>query len=493
MDGVTSLLEGARWGEWIARSSFRVSEHGCATLRFRQLVSHRAPAPDSTMMIETPSQNRYRHVEPLLALTIVSLKLRVLYANWGLAQGYDYRSWLEMFRAVDWFGRLPPPLVWGGSYHPPLSYLLARLVYAVYPHEVEASQVSSTLAIIFAFFAMREVMRRIGALYTVFGFWLLYGGFSIPLLIFLAVESTYDSWVLTWYLVVLLASVSMWWNPTPTQWWRRGRFLFGLLFCSVSLALGMFNKYSGLVAFFLPFFVILARRGVRSVFRECTAPILASVIAVAMFAPHYYERYYKSEGRWMPAAMDFQLVEQLKVVRAERDAAPGKFVLNVLRIPLEPRENDQLPVLDSFFDSTWLHTWTRDAWLGVQPPASLAVSKFYGRFFPFVFLAGTGYFFLRRRHLERNYRDLGLVLFLGGALYSACALYFAWKYPYWSWRIFKTKYMSGAVLFIAYVVGVALSDRRVRNSISWWRSPFESGAYYALIVFVLVNHLVPVY
>jgi hypothetical protein len=113
-----------------------------------------------------PRSDRYRYGEALLALSVVLLKLYVLYDTWGNAQGYDRGICLDMFNAVRWFAPLPASSALGYSYHPPLTFLIGRIVYGLYPHDVEASQISSTLAIWVAFFSLRYVLRFLGWLWT---------------------------------------------------------------------------------------------------------------------------------------------------------------------------------------------------------------------------------------------------------------------------------------------------------------------------------------
>jgi len=445
------------------------------------------------MKILTSWRERYRQVEGILAITIVFLKLRVLFATWGKPQGFDCPSWLEMFRLVRWFEPLPPPLTGGGNYHPPLSHLIGRLIYAVYPHEVEASQVASTLALLIAFFAMRALLLRIGVLYTVSGFWILYGGFSLPLFVFLAVETTYDSWVLAWFMLVFLCSVVSFWIVAPKTWWKSPRYSVGLLLLGSTLALGMLNKYSGLIAFSLPFLTIFSRRGLRAVFREISAPLFAITIGVMLASPLYYQRYYKAEGHWMPTAMDFQLTDRLVYERAKRDAAPVDFVAKMLRVPLAPREDEHTPVMDSFVDLTWFHTWKKDSWLGEQPPLSMAISQVYSKAFAWLSLSGAAYFCIRHRQILARFRHFGLILVAVACLYSASALCFAWKYPVWDWRVFKTKYMSAAALCIVYLASVPFQDGCFYRRHSIFVRAIEETAFFSLLAFMFINHLVPVY
>ena len=99
----------------------------------------------------SPQEYRWKHLEPLLLLAIVFLKLNVIYRTWSQVQGFDWGGWLPVMHWTHWFEPIPSTRSVGISYHPPLSDLLGRLIYTVYPHEVETSQILSTLSILGAF------------------------------------------------------------------------------------------------------------------------------------------------------------------------------------------------------------------------------------------------------------------------------------------------------------------------------------------------------
>jgi hypothetical protein len=440
-----------------------------------------------------PENQRYKHIDALLAVSVVLLKLHVLHDTWGRMQGFDAGGWIDMLHATHWFEPLPPPYLLWSSWHPPLSFLIGRLVYLVYPHEVEASQVVSTLAILVAFFALRHTMRCLGWLWTLPGLWLLYGGFSIPLIVCLAVETTYDAWVLAWFMLAFAASVSLFWHQLSPGWWKDNRFTRRLTLLGLILAAGLLNKYNGLIAFGLPFLIIAVRRGIKATLRESSAPILAALIALVVVFPFYYKHNYRVEGRWMPASMDARRAADLVVSRAERDAAPLAFIGHMLRYPRRLPRNPQEPVLDSFPHSFWLHTWTRDIWLGRQPQPSLTISCVYSGAFAVITLLGTVFFFIRRRRIPPVWRHLGWVILCIAAFQCVSALAFAWKYPMWDWRIFKTKYMSPTVFWIPYATAVGFSDDWFLARRTTWLRWFEELAFWALVAFTLINHLLPVY
>ena len=445
------------------------------------------------MEAHSSRSNRYAQVETTLALFLVLLKAQVVHATWGKVQGYDWGPWMEMFHATYWFEPIPPVRIWGASYHPPLSYLIGRLICLIYPHEIEVSQINSTLAVVVAFFCVRQVLKRIGWLWTLPGLWLLYGGISVPVIVSVGVETTYDSWVLAWYMMALAASVGLFWNATSPTWWKNNRTARKVTWLGLVFAAGLLNKYTGLLAFALPFIVILVRRGFLAVVRESTAPITAIAISVLVVFPLYYERNYKTEGRWMPAAMDWQRRDDLRVAIEKRDAAPVAFVVNMLKYPLKTPKDPQAPVLDSFTHITWLHTWTKDWVLAAEPEPALTVSRKYSQWFAATLLAGTVWFVARFRRIDKEWRDVGWVLLLVTAIYCGLALSFGWKYPLWDWRVFKTKYMTPAVFFIPYATAIVFADKSVIARLHGRLRFVEDLAFYALILFVALNHLLPVY
>jgi 4-amino-4-deoxy-L-arabinose transferase-like glycosyltransferase len=433
-------------------------------------------------------------IEFVLTTSMVLLKLYVLYATWGRIQGFDALPWLDVFRVTRWFEPLPGPKMLFYSYHPPLSYLLCRWIYAVYPHELEASQILSTLAIIGVAFALRSTLRTIGVLWTLPGLAMLYVSASIPLVVAMSVETSSDPVLFMWFTVTLAISAKLLWRATPAVWWRRPGYVAGVLGLGLALAAGLLTKFNAAFAFGLPFLVILARGGSRSLRREFRAPVLAATIGILLIAPFYYLHYYKPLGQIFPQPMEWMRADDLKAALKVRDANPWRFVTHVIRVPVEPITGTQDPVTDSFVHSIWLQIWKRDAALGRQGDLSLVVSDLYVRSFPVVVLASTLRFLIRRRTLPRAWRQLGHVLLPVSVMFCLALLYFGWKYPLWDWRIFKAKYIAPAVLWIPYCVTLPF----VSSSTSWarmarWNELRTNAVALLLMLFMFVNHLLPVY
>ena len=435
----------------------------------------------------------YRRLEIWLAASLVVLRGFVLWRTWGRAQGFDAPHWLAVMHATHWFEPLPLPRALIASYHPPLSYLLGRSIYDIFHRDVEASQLLSTLSIVGAFFALRSALRYIGYLGTLPGLILLYGGFSIPLIVWLGIETGYDALVFFWFMLAFAQSTRLFWNPPPDKWWTSPRYSFGAALLGLTLAAGMLTKFNSLIAMAVPFLFVFVRHGIKSWRRDIGPPLFALSVSVAVIAPLYHHRYVNAAGHREPAAMDWQRPIDLAVARAARDTAPLRFIVNMLRVPDRSMLDSQYPVVDSFFNSIWLHTWKRDGCLGLQRPPSIQVSNLYIVAFPLPLLAGTAWFLLRRRHIADAWRHVGWVLLAIAAIFCASALTFAWGYPLWDWRVFKGKYLTPALLWIAYSVGVCFADDRgcsMRPALRAWVARL---ALSLLLVFAVINHVMPVY
>jgi hypothetical protein len=436
---------------------------------------------------------RYRRVEPWLALLFLLLKVLLLRGTWGKIQGFDAPHWIDVLRVTHWFEPLPPPRALLASYHPPLSYLLGRLVVVFIPQEVEASQVLSTLSLVGAFFALRHALRHIGWLATLPGLILLYGGFSIPLLVWLSIETGYDGLVFFWFSLAFAQSIALFWQPVPKKWWRDAKFSFGVVLLGLTLAAGMLTKFSNLIALGLPFLVVFVRRGLHFWRRETVPSVLALVVSLIVVMPLYAHRYFAADSRHLQAAMDWQRPLDLAMARALCEKAPLRCWGNVLQLPNRSIIDSPYPVVESFLSSIWLQTWKKDGCLGVQPSPSLKVSNFYLQFFPLLLLGGTAWFIVRRRQIPKPWRHLGWVLIWIAILFCASALAFAWNYPLWDWRVFKAKYMTPAILWTAYAAGSLYSDQLFETRQKRWKQWAEQAALVGLIAFMVVNHALPVY
>jgi hypothetical protein len=210
-------------------------------------------------------------------------------------------------------------------------------------------------------------------------------------------------------------------------------------------------------------------------------------------APLYYGHYYKTEGRIFPSSMDWTFPAELRAARAARDAAPLKSLEHMLRLPPDPIAGASRAVPDAFVHIVWMQIWRAEEGLRVQPWLSSAMSDLYIRGFAGLVPAGTVWFLARRRQVPRQWREWGWILLTTCLLFCFSALAFGWGYPVFGYGVFKAKYMSPALLWIPYAAVLPLSGRSFDQAESGWRSIASTAALLVLVMFVCVNHLLPVY
>jgi hypothetical protein len=428
---------------------------------------------------------------------LVLLKLEVLYKSLGHLEGFDAQPWIDVFHATHWFRALPAPKSLFLAYHPPLSFLVCRAIFAVYPHEVEASQILSTLAMIGATFALRDTLRTTGILWTVPGLVMLYVTASLPLVVWLAIETSDDALMFMWFSVALALSTRLFWMPLPAGWRKKPRRLLAIAVLGVVLAGGLYTKFNALFAFPLPFLVIVTRRGVRALLREASAALVAVALAATLAAPFYVGRYYLPLHSLFPSNMDWLKANDLKVAIARRDAHPWRFWAHLLRVPTESVTGASSPARDSFLHCLWLQLWKRDeVALGTDRlpgSASVAVSNFYVRVFPAFLAVSASLLALARRRLPAAWRAWGVIAVVVSAIYCAGLLEYGWKYPVFDWTPIKAKYVVPAVLWIGYCAALPFVNRSAAPVPPRLRRVATAGGLLAVAGFMFVNHLLPVY
>ncbi len=433
-----------------------------------------------------------KRLEQALTACLILLKLSVLHGTFGRMQGFDCTPWMDVFHVTDWFKPLPNPRAMFGSYHPPLSYLLARWIYRVYPHDVECSQILSTIAAIGTVLSIRSVLRTMGVLWTIPGLTMLYCSTSIPLIVWMGIETSYDALVFMWFVLAMAISAKVFWDAGFS--WRRPAHVAGVVCLGLVLAAGLLTKFNALLAFELPILVLLARRGRRLRRGELGAALVAMTLGVALVAPFYYVHYYKLVGQVFPQAMEWRRTDDLKAAIAARDADRWRFVLHMIRIPTQRFVGSQEPARDSFFSCVWLHTWKKDRYLGDEAHFALHVGDFYARAALLMVLVGTSSFLFRASKLPEGWRHLGVVLLVVAVSFCVTLLYFGWKYPLWDWTVFKAKYITPATLWISYcvaVTGMTLLPRSGRAP-RLNRLKTRLGVLLLMVV-VFIDHIVPVY
>src|SRR3989344_2223724 len=391
-------------------------------------------------------------LEQLCCLTVIVLKVQVFMLKKGRMIGFDALSFVQTVQyIIDSHGELPSIFLNQSWMPPPLSFLLTAAMASPLQNIVIASQIVSSLSMIIVFLALRSLLKHIGLLWSVPGFVLLYLTSALPIVIFLSMETTYDSLVFAWAMLALLASVQLFWNP-PQQQKNFLRFSY-TAFLVLSIVGGLQTKSSGLLFVTIPFCVLFARRNRRNLYRDFRAATFLSVVSLVLVLPLYYQRYYRETGSFFPHNMEWRIQGELAEKRTERDAHPFITLWNILRVPALAFQWDRArPEYSSFPDTVWYETWKRDTYYALAGPVSpfaREVSNFYIFFFSIPLLFGSALFFFRS-DTDSPFQELGLLLFLVASLFALACIAFGYHFPVWGSAVFKTKYASPVVLWFTF-------------------------------------------
>lgn len=427
-----------------------------------------------------------RTKEQLLLWTFLVLHFTLLFVHWGNISGHDALEFLGTLKDTNLFGPLPDLYTYRTSYHPPLSFLLAKLLSFSTGNLITGTQLLSSASILGTFLLLRSTLRQINLLQTTPGVIFLYLSSSLPLYVYLSRAITYDSLQFFFTILTLHLSIRFFWQHSSTSPPRRNKASV-FLPLAVVLTAGLFTKYSALLNFSLPLFVILIRFHKPTSRASLASCLLAWSIAISASAPFYYTRYYQREQSWMPIGMEWQRKEDVSSARTLRDAHPILFILYVLRMP-ENLFLDEYPLQDSLWHRLWFDMWKGDPSWGPQTKASDVMSTFYATTFIPLFLLGLFLFILKKNRSRSALSDFGWILFLQGALSCAALLIFAYQYPLFDWGVFKAKYIPIALLFATYCIAIA--THFIRQYVKWITS---SSIFIGLLIFMMANHLLPVY
>lgn len=436
---------------------------------------------------------RWKIIEWCFLAALLVLRVQLLRMQWGHLQGFDAGPYMEMFERVDWFQAIPDVRASFTSYHPPLTYLLNKLIFFVYPHAVESSQMLSWLSVTGGLLFLRATLKYIGVLWTIPGICLFYLGASLPLFIFLSYVSSVDPLSFFWMMLALYLSVRLFWDLPEGRYRYGWRELLLVIFLMLTLAAGLLTKFTGLLSMALPFLVILVRAQRGKLLQGAVLAFALCGCTALIVSPFYYAQYYRDEGKIFPISLEWQRVETLQEVRYERDTHPIQFVSHMLRIPEKGFWKDSEPTMDSFFHSIWLQLWKRDAILGSQSPLSLLLSNMYIVIFFCTLVLGMVYFPVFYSRRMQAWNQLGYLLFGIALIFFLAMIVFAYQYPVWDWRVFKAKYMIPAFLWIPYCVGLIVHDTLRAIRIPWLRILAGASAVLVVFVFMFLNHVLPVY
>lgn len=424
----------------------------------------------------------------LLCITAI-LKFSLFYRRLGILYGYDAGEFTRTVQAYDFSGSLPALDAFFTSYHPPVSFFMAKFISILTGSNVIiGSQVLSFFSLLCSFLLLRGILRRIGLLHTVHGIVFLYLSASVPLFVRLATNSTYDSLVFFLGVATLYVSTELFWNPKSFSL-RKSECKKNLVLLFLILTIGLLTKYSCVLHLAIPFIVLMVRSKPTHVLQHCVVVSLLCILAIGAVSPFYYHRYYKQTGDWMPMAMDWKIPKAgLSRIRAVRDKHKLAFTLHTLRMPLT-HFTAISPIADSLPQEVWFEMWKPIT------PFQSGISKYmpdvYVHAFLPIFAFGFFLFFTRYRKRGNAVSDFGWILTVCAGIFLLSLLYFGYSYPIYQWLVFKAKYVPFVVLWITYLCALGMTSSFKKLEGTKFAALTSSAALWIVTAMIILNHTTP--
>lgn len=365
------------------------------------------------------------------------------------------------------------------SYHPPLGFLLPHSLMSLGVSDIVSVQLVSFAASLTAFFFLRATLQHLNLLYHPVSLAFLYLTASIPLQVYMAASINLDAIIVACASATLYVSIRLFWCENTRE--QTIRLTLGLI---AVLTFSLLTRFSGLILLTIPPLVAVFSPKTQFQFKRITAATFLSIFALALASPYYFNRYYKTEGVFLPSNND----GWIEPYQAERNQDRLTFVLNQLFAPIAHAEGTALEDFDfagiRLFD-TWNSIWARSTWFRAQNSPSIFVSMMYIASMPILLLSG---FIALRKYRHRSpplWRALGLVVLTFSLLQVIASLQFVYDKPYAPWHPAKAIYIAPVIFGIGYLLSNNLYACR---SVRAWKV-----ALICVALFTIINHVVPVY
>jgi 4-amino-4-deoxy-L-arabinose transferase-like glycosyltransferase len=412
----------------------------------------------------------WRRLEHLLLAFYLASRVYILWKRWGVIYGHDAYPHMEMVRRMPWaFDGFPRVDECFYCFHPPVGFWMAKAWMLTGMRDSMAIQTVSALTMLLGFFSLRATVSWLGALDRPWGIAFLYFTSSLPMMTYLGSAQNSDSIMYGWAAVILYACVRLTWSrrrDIEGPSWRTWLGWAGLV---ALIATAMLSKFSGVLLLCIP--LLAAILAPRRVWLHLRSAIVACVLAVALVFPYYYVRNYQQKATFFPTNTTWLRANEVKAAQAKRDENRFKFILAMLTPWAMDPDHEEVfdPKLPRLHD-TWRYFWIGSNAIGPSSD-SLAVSRHYLVWTPWICLAGLVTLVRRRRRLLMWAR--AGALFGGVALIEVAALSkLAYDVAFAEWLYVKAVYIAPAAWFLGFLMTLPIMDR-------WW-IPYSLGTRWRL-------------
>ena len=264
--------------------------------------------------------------------------------RYGTVIGYDSGAHIEMVQRLTWAMPDTPIRETFYGYHPPLGFLVPRLLHLIGFTPEHSIQIVSFAASLTAFFLLRATLKHLHLLSKPSGIAFLYIASSIPIQLSIATSVNLDVIVVAFAAATLYGAVRFLW-PHAAFSDAHPQYILPLRFhhsdphqknnyydttlavlCSVTaIACAALTKFSGVLLLALLPLVALAQPFHRKWFQRCALGATACAMAMAFAFPYYYARYYIPEGKFFPLNTEWTVKEETERAIAKRDEDRTQF------------------------------------------------------------------------------------------------------------------------------------------------------------------------
>ncbi len=440
-----------------------------------------------------------KRLELFFLFLFVCSRTWLFFAHRGEAIGWDTSVHLEMLSSWPW-----SPGMWDiqshfYAYHPPLAFLLAKLVSLLGFDPVTSVQVVSTTASMIGFLFLRESLKFLQTLWTWQGLFFLYVTSSLPIQMYLARSINMDVVVYAEACAVVYFSLRIFF--VNDFLWTTKHLTKSILFLLLSLLLGLFTKYSGILLLGIP--CLLAYVSIASfpslinkkVLYRVSIALCIALTAAAMAFPYYYGRYYMQVGEFFPTNMDLEHYDKQTAIneRVERDQHLSLFFRQLFwgtsadSVQIQDRDQKNVRMLN-----TWKDLWSALKYNVHDSAFSLQLSSIYANVSLLFLFVGCICFFLTLSRWTLWDR-FGFATIVFSLVEIALLISYSYKYPHALGVPNKGIYIAPALFgfgyiltFIARVAGAIRFPKRIPSRITMVIAILFLGG------FITLNAMLPV-
>lgn len=473
---------------------------------------------NNEILTSTPSAASapWRRTERLFLATFLIGRLYVFCERLGTVIGFDSGAQIEMVTKLSWSMPDTPIRESFYGYHPPLGFLVPRLLHVGLGFTPEISiQIVSMMASLAAFFFLRATLRYMHVLHRPSGIAFLYITSSIPIQVSVSTSVNLDVIILAFGASILYASVRMLWPvtlfddanhpqrslPLRFSWGdtaeceRRINGMVAAFAAATALVCALLTKFSGVLLFAVPSLLAWSQPYARGWWKRCFTGAAVCSVALAIAFPYYYGRYYVPEGKFFPLNAEWTAAADVERAIAQRDADLATFFIDLVspttvHASVGPTQTDY--DVNRLSDA-WRDLWIRNQWTGPTSDAALDLGLLYMVVIPWLMGLGAA-IFLRRMRRRTAWTRLGWVLLGFSMLQIAALVQYIYRIPHAGYGPAKGLYILPTVWGIGYLVVTAFREHRLLPKMLRSRIPMIPYALLAAAwMFVAVNHAIPAY